>query len=255
MMRQGIYILPSIFTLTGMTFGILAILLALAQYYTTSAWFILAAIVLDMLDGRIARWTSTESRFGIELDSFADFLSFGMAPAVLMYQLRLNQLDKPGIAIVIFYVIGAALRLSRYNVRAQENIGSSGDFVGLPVPGAAGILASFVLSYQLFEAGQEITVKSIKMLSQRMPFFFNTIPGLMILLTILMLSPLRYSAFKSLRLDRPHSWQMLVIVVVALLLIISYPQNSIFLLFLLYIISGIADYFIRINRLHRRKNI
>lgn len=254
-MKQGIYILPSIFTLTGMTFGILAILLALSDYYTTSAWLILAAIAMDAIDGRIARWTNTVSHFGVELDSFSDFLAFGIAPAVLMYQLRLNQLDKPGVAIVIFYIIGASLRLARYNIRAQENFGSDCDFVGLPVPGAAGILASFVLSYQLFEASTEMNVKSIKVLSQKMPFFFNIIPGLMILLTILMLSPLRYSAFKKLRLDKPHSWQLLVVIVAALILVISYPQNSIFLIFLLYIISGIADYLIRLSYWRRRRNI
>jgi len=255
-MRQGIYILPSIFTLTGMTFGIMAILLVLAEYYTTGAWLILAAIVMDMIDGRIARWTNTTSYFGVELDSFADFLSFGIAPAVLMYQLRLNQLDKPGIAIVIFYIVGAALRLARYNVRAQNQVSDNSDFVGLPVPGAAGILASLVLSYQLFEmSNDEIKVKSIKALSRQMPFFFKIIPGLMILLTILMLSPLRYSAFKKIRLDRPHSWQLLVVIVAALILLLSYPQNSIFLLFLLYVISGIADYLIRLNYWRKRRNV
>jgi CDP-diacylglycerol--serine O-phosphatidyltransferase len=109
----------------------------------------MASIIMDMVDGRIARMTNTTSRFGLEFDSLSDLISFGVAPAVLMYQMVLSGMNNPGIAIALFYVIAGALRLARFNVKAQDGE-SCTEFSGLPIPAAAGMLASFVLSYELF---------------------------------------------------------------------------------------------------------
>jgi CDP-diacylglycerol--serine O-phosphatidyltransferase len=206
------------------------------------------AILMDMLDGRVARWTKSTSRFGIEFDSLSDLVSFGVAPAILMYQLHLYTLGKPGIAIALFYVIAGALRLARFNIKAQDGEAST-EFMGLPIPAGAALLASFVLSYELFELGGEMTVKTIPLVMQRMPFFFKSIPLLMVLISLLMISTVPYAAFKKFKWNRPKSLQLLSFMFIGLLLIITYPQNSIFIIFLFYLLSGITGYLWRWRRM------
>lgn len=249
-MLRGIYILPSLFTTANLSAGFISVILSINSQLTLAAWCIIAAIALDIMDGRIARWTRSTSRFGIELDSLADLVSFGIAPAVLMYQMVLYTMNRPGAAIALFFVIAGALRLAKFNIQAHEGE-SSGHFTGLPIPAAAGILASFVLSYQLFEMGEEITVKTIPLLMKRMPFFFKTIPATMVLISFLMLSNIPYIGFKKLRLNKPKSLQLLTLIVITILLIMTYPQNTIFIIFLLYLLSGVFLYLLRYWRLRR----
>lgn len=248
--RRGIYILPSLFTVGNLAVGFLSIVWSIHNEFTPASWAIIVCIGLDIIDGRIARWTKTSSKFGVELDSLADLVAFGVAPAILIYQVVLHTLNRPGIAIALFFVIAGALRLARFNVKALEGE-SLPHFAGLPIPAAAGILASFVLSYQLFENGGEITVKTIPLLMKRMPFFFKSIAPIMILISILMLSNVPYASFKKLKLSRPKSLQLLVFIVLALLLIITFPQNTIFILFLLYLLTGIIGYVVRYLRIRR----
>src|SRR5690242_13134148 len=106
-MRRGIYIFPSLLTLCNLAAGIMAILFAANDHFTSAAWSIMAGILMDMLDGRVARWANATSQFGLELDSLCDAVTFGIAPAVLMYQLALSSLGRPGYAIVIFFGIAA----------------------------------------------------------------------------------------------------------------------------------------------------
>jgi CDP-diacylglycerol---serine O-phosphatidyltransferase len=235
--KRGIYIVPSLFTLANLAAGTVAVLFSANDHLTMAAWAIIAGIVMDMMDGRLARWAGATSQFGTELDSLCDLVTFGVAPAVLMFELALEPLGRPGYAIAIFFVVAAALRLARFNLRAQSGE-STPYFMGLPVPAAAGILASFVMSYELFDA-DGITVKTIPLLMQRMPTFFRAVPVVMILLSILMISTVRYGNFKQLKLGRPHSLQMVGLVLVALLLIFTYPQNMIFVVFSLYVLSGL----------------
>ena len=249
-MLRGIYILPSLFTTGNLAFGFVSIVFSLRSDFAMAAWCIIVSIGLDMVDGRVARWTKSTSRFGVELDSLADLVSFGVAPAVLMYQMVLYTMHKPGLAIALFFVIASALRLAKYNVKAQDGE-SSGDFSGLPTPAAAGIIASFVLSYELLAQSQEITVKTIPMLMKRMPFFFKTIPLLMVLVSFLMISNVPYFGFKKSKMNRPKSLQLLILIVITILLIVTYPQNSIFLIFMLYLLSGIFLYILRYWRLQR----
>jgi len=247
-MLKGIYVLPSVITSANLAAGFLSIIFSINSQFTPAAWAIIAAMALDIMDGRVARWTKSTSQFGIELDSLSDMVSFGVAPSVMMYQMVLNQMQKPGIMIAVFFVIAGALRLARFNVKAKDGESSS-DFLGLPIPAAAGILASFVLSYELFEMGSEINVKTIPVLMNRMPFFFKSIPITMIIISILMISNIPYLGFKRYKFDRPKSLQILVLVVLSILLVVAYPQNTIFIIFLLYLISGIAIYFWRYWRL------
>lgn len=248
-LRRGIYVLPSLLTAGNMSVGFVSMLYSMHHNYTMAAWFIIAAIAFDALDGRVARWTKTTSSFGIEFDSLADMVSFGLAPSVMMYQMVLNTLGKPGVAIALFFVLAGALRLARFNVKAQDN-NSAGDFIGLPIPAAAGILASFVLSYELFEQGS-ITVKTIPLIMQRMPIFFKAIAPTMLVISLLMVSNIPYTAFKKFKFSRPKSLQLFVFLAASILIIIAYPQNTIFIVFVIYIASGLIGYIWRYLRLRR----
>jgi CDP-diacylglycerol--serine O-phosphatidyltransferase len=240
-MKRGAYLFPSLLTLANLAAGVMAILLSSGGHYTSAAWAIIVGIFMDMSDGRVARWMGATSQFGLELDSLADLTTFGVAPAVLMYQLALNVMGRPGYMIAIFFVMTGALRLARFNLKAQQTttLEKPSYFVGLPIPAAAGILASFVLSYELFGT-DTITVKTIPMLMRRMPMFFRSIPLTMLLLSFLMISQVRYGDFKGLKLGRPKSLQSLGLILAAVLLMLTYPQNTIFIVFNLYVVSGIG---------------
>jgi len=218
--------------------------------FTAAAWAIMVAIVMDISDGRLARAMHAESPFGVEIDSLADFLSFGIAPAVLMYQLVLADMGKIGFAIALFFVIASALRLARFNAIAlsihSEEV--KPHFEGLPTTAAGGIIASFVLSYEIFDQGTELTAKNIKMLTAKMPMFFKAMPFLMVLISIFLMSKLRYSNFKKLNLSKPHSFQLLVLLIVALILVFTYPQNTIFIIYIMYFLSGIIDFLLKLIR-------
>ena len=238
-MKKGIYLFPSLLTLSNLAAGVMAIIYADAYHLSSAAWCIIAAIILDMLDGRVARWAGATSQFGVELDSLCDLVSFGVAPAFLMYRVALEPWGRPGYMIVVFFVMTAALRLARFNLKSQAGEVST-HFTGLPVPAAAGILASFVLSYELF-GDETITAKTIPLIMKRMPFFFKFVPLMMILLSFLMVSSVQYGNFKQLKLARPKSVQNLAFLLVGLLLIFTYPQNMIFIVFSLYVLTGLIS--------------
>jgi len=239
-LKRGIYILPAIFTLANIACGMMSIFSSVEGVFATAAWLIIIAIVLDMIDGRVARLTNTQSLFGVNLDSFADLISFGVAPSFMMYKMVLAKLANPGAAIAVFYVIAVTLRLAKFNVKAIESDGESESFFeGLPSPAGAGILASFVLSYELFEAGQQITVKTIPIIEKRMPFFLKSIPVMMVLVSLLMISTLRYAGFKKVKFNRAQSFQVLALAIISFLLILSYPEHHIHHL---YMLSGIRHH-------------
>lgn len=249
--RRGIYLFPSTITLSNLAAGIMSMLYSSKGDFSAAAWCIIAGIILDMLDGRIARWTGATSQFGVELDSLCDVISFGAAPAMLMYQVALESFGRPGYMIAIFFVMTAALRLARFNLKAQTGEPST-HFVGLPVPAAAGILASFVLSYELF-GDETITFKTIPLLMKRMPYFFKIVPLVMIFLSFLMVSTVQYGNFKQMKLGRPKSIQNLAFILVGVLLIFTYPQNMIFVVFSLYVLSGLISLAVRFYFAQRAK--
>ena len=139
--NRGIF--PGTFTMGNVVCGFLAILSAFEGNVTTSCWFIILAGFLDGLDGRVARLSKTSSQFGVELDSLADFLSFGVAPAVLVYSIKLSALGKWGWIISIVYIMASSYRLARFNLMADAEEKKS--FLGLPVPVAAFALVSFII--------------------------------------------------------------------------------------------------------------
>ena len=141
--RRGVYLLPNLFTTGGLFCGFYAIISTIKEEYLLSAIAVLVAQVFDALDGRVARMTKTSSHFGVEYDSLADLLSFGMAPGWLLYTWALRSLSPFGWLAAFVFVICGALRLARFNVQATGV--QKYTFTGLPIPAAASVVASAVL--------------------------------------------------------------------------------------------------------------
>jgi CDP-diacylglycerol--serine O-phosphatidyltransferase len=245
--RKGIYVLPTLFTCGNMSFGFLSMITSFNGYFTKAAWFLICAIACDMLDGRIARMTKTTSEFGVQMDSLSDLVSFGIAPAIMMYMLVLKYYGKVGIAIAILFVLCSALRLAKFNVMAQEGILHK-TFIGLPTPASAGVIISFVLSYELLYPSSLTTLnfKTIPILMNSMPLFFKAMPVVIIILSFLMVSNVPYWSFKKIKLERPKAMRLMLMIIVMVLLILAFPQNIFFILFSVYALSGLLLYVSRI---------
>jgi CDP-diacylglycerol--serine O-phosphatidyltransferase len=252
--KKGIFILPSLITCGNMAFGILSMVSSINGNFIRAAWLLVGALACDIVDGRVARLTRTTSDFGLHLDSLSDLISFGVAPAIMMYMLVLNSMPKIGIAIAVLFVLCSALRLARFNVMAQRGV-SNKNFMGLPTPASAGVLISFVLSYELLGPKEyALNVKTIPVLMNTMPVFFRAMPIVMILLSFLMVSNVPYLSFKRIALSRLRTIQLLVLSIVLVLLILVYPQNIIFIIFTVYALSGLVVYFIRFFIRKARRN-
>jgi CDP-diacylglycerol---serine O-phosphatidyltransferase len=145
--RRGVYLLPSLFTLANMFCGYACIVYAMRGDYGTAAPFIGLAIVLDMLDGRIARMTGSTSAFGVEFDSLADVISFGVAPAILAFSWGLQPFGRLGWAAGFVFVSAAAIRLARFNIQSTGPAVDKRYFVGMPSPAAAAVPAATVFAY------------------------------------------------------------------------------------------------------------
>ena len=140
--RNALYLLPNAFTTGALFFGFYAIFQAISEHWQVAAGSIFIAAVLDALDGRVARLTNTASAFGVEYDSLSDVVAFGVAPAILLFQWSLHDLNKFGFAAAFFYCAATALRLARFNT--QANISDRRYFIGIPCPAAAVFIASYV---------------------------------------------------------------------------------------------------------------
>ncbi|MDR0324154.1 MAG: CDP-diacylglycerol--serine O-phosphatidyltransferase [Treponema sp.] len=251
-LRKGIFILPALFTCGNLSLGILSIISSIDGDFIRAAWFLIGALACDILDGRIARLTNSTSLFGMQLDSLSDLASFGIAPAVMMYMLVLNTMENIGIAIAALFVICSAMRLARFNVLSQ-----SGEmhkhFVGLPTPASAGVIISFVLSYELIGLKEtSLNFKTIPVLMEIIPSFFKIMPIVMVVLSFLMVSNIPYHSFKKMKLSKVKTIELLAIVIVLIILIVVYPQNIIFIIFSVYAVSGLLFYLPRI--IMERKN-
>jgi len=241
-LKKGIFILPSLFTCGNLSLGIISVVYSINGDFIKSAWFIIGALACDIIDGRIARMTKTTSVFGMQLDSLSDLVSFGVAPAVMMYMLVLAEMEITGIAIAVLFVICTALRLARFNVLSQ-----SGEihrhFIGLPTPASAGLIISFVLSYQLLiREDDSQKFNAIPALMELMPKFFNIMPIVMVVLSFLMVSNIPYISFKKIKLTRVRTIELLAVLIVLIILIVVYPQNTIFIIFSGYAVSGLLFY-------------
>jgi CDP-diacylglycerol--serine O-phosphatidyltransferase len=219
---RGIYLLPNAFTTAALFAGFYAIVAAMQGKFEPAAVAIFVAMVLDGLDGRVARWTNTQSEFGAEYDSLADMVSFGVAPALVMYQWSLSTLGKIGWLAAFIYTAGAALRLARFNT--QVGIADKRYFQGLPSPSAAAIVAGAVWVGDNHElVGADL----------RWACFFLTVAA-----GVLMVSNIRYYSFKDLDLKSKVSFAVALAIVAVLVLFASAPSQLLFGFFFAYALSG-----------------
>ena len=245
--KRGVYLVPSMFTLANMALGFYAIISSFNEEYISAATAVIVGNVLDMFDGRVARWTGTTSRFGIEFDSLADWISFGIAPALMIYKLALEHYGKWGFLLAFFFAVCGALRLARFNIKAQDSIETSGYFTGLPIPAAGGGIAAFVLVYQMWAEGN--TAKTFTILMNQLPVLYQAVPLIVFVLGFLMVSTVQYTSFKKMNLLRPRSLRALMLLLFAGFMIYAYPHNTIFIMYAAYILWGLADYVWRTWRL------
>ncbi|MGH7260928.1 MAG: CDP-diacylglycerol--serine O-phosphatidyltransferase, partial [Nitrospiraceae bacterium] len=188
--RRAVYLIPNLLTTGNLFSGLFAILAVFKGHYVAAAVAILVALIFDMLDGKSARWTNSTSQFGVEYDSLADLVAFGVAPGLLMYGWALSVYDMLGPAVMFAFVACGALRLARFNVMAATS--ESKYFTGLPIPAAASVVATLVIfdhhAGLLGIAGQPV-------------------PALVLTLTLafLMVSTIKYRSFKDLKFSgRAH---------------------------------------------------
>ncbi len=240
---HGVYLLPNLFTTAALFCGFYAIIAALQGRFEPAAVAVFVAMVLDGLDGRVARLTHTESEFGAQYDSMADLVSFGLAPALIMYEWALGAmsgmgpfLSKLGWLAAFFYTVMAALRLARFNVQ----IGSTDKryFIGLPSPSAAAILAGLVwFCTDLGLSGPDVL----------WPALVVTVGA-----GALMFSNILYLSFKQVDLRGPVPFMAALIVVLVFVFTSIDPPKVLFIGFLLYGLSGPALFLWRWRRHARR---
>jgi CDP-diacylglycerol--serine O-phosphatidyltransferase len=220
--RRGVYLLPSMFTMGNMFCGYACIVFAMRGEFATASLFIGVAFVLDILDGRIARMTGATSEFGIQFDSLADVISFGVAPAILAFTWGLQPLGRIGWAAGFLFVAAAAVRLARFNI--QSGSYDKRYFAGMPSPAAAGVPASTVFAY---------------------PGGFDTDPqaalalAIVIVPALLMVSTIRYRSFKTFDLQSRRSYAVLLVVAVGMVLLAARPDFFLVVLSYSYLASGL----------------
>jgi len=219
------YPLPCMLTCTSLFSGFYSIVASINGKFFTAAVAILVASIFDGLDGRVARMTRSTSRFGMELDSLCDLVSFGVAPALLAYLWALTPYGRYGWLAAFLFVATTALRLARFNSSSEDN-SSSHDFVGLPCPAAAGMIATTVMFCRFL--GAEETVRHISLLL------------LVYILSYLMVSTHRYPSFKQVNLSREKKFQVLVGMVLLLILLATEPPITLFTVSLIYMLTGPA---------------
>jgi CDP-diacylglycerol---serine O-phosphatidyltransferase len=244
--KQGIYLLPTLFTIGNMALGFFALVKTMGHEFGAAATAVIVAHVLDILDGPVARWTGTNSKFGIELDSLADWISFGIAPSFMMYELVLRHNEIWGFPIALLFVICGGLRLARYNLKAHMGETRTPYFTGLPIPAAGGLLVGFALLYDIMDLGKP--ARTLKVVMDRVPLFYEFVPAIMLVLSLLMVSEIRYSKLKQVNWLRPRSMRALVLTLLVLLMVYVYPQNTIFIFYVSYIAWGLMEYFFRRSR-------
>jgi CDP-diacylglycerol---serine O-phosphatidyltransferase len=231
--RRGVYLLPSMFTMGNMFCGYACIVYSMRGEFATAAPFIGLAIVLDMLDGRIARLTDSASQFGVEFDSMADIISFGVAPAIMSFAWALQPLGRLGWAAGFIFVAAAAVRLARFNIQAGPQ--DKRYFVGMPSPAAASVIASTVFMYPYGLYDRQSALPALAMV---------LVPG------FLMVSTIRFRSVKAIEVGHRRSYFALFLGAVALALIASHPRLALVVLSYGYVAGALI--FWAYGRLRKR---
>lgn len=219
--RRGIFLLPSLLTTGNLFCGFLALILTTQQRFTEASVAVFVAMVLDLLDGKVARLTKTTSQFGVEFDSLADVVSFCVAPAFMLYMLALAPLGRAAWLGAFLFVICGALRLARFNV--YTGVVDRRYFVGLPTPAAAGMVVAVVLLLD----GEPLERWQASVIA------VGTY-----LVALLMVSTFRYYSFKEIDFAQRRPVGLLLLVVLGVLIVATHPQWFLFALFTVYLLSG-----------------
>lgn len=230
--RRGIYLLPNLFTTGALFAGFYAIIGAINDQFEAAAVAIFIAMVLDGMDGRIARMTNTQSAFGAEYDSLSDMVSFGLAPALVVYEWSLGGMGKLGWVAAFLYTAAAALRLARFNT--QVGTADKRYFQGLASPAAAALMSGLVW----FGAARGITGDEAMLAA----FVVTVASG------VLMVSKIRYHSFKELDLKGRVPFVAVFLVVLVFVLISIDPPQVLFGAFLLYALSGPVITLVHVRR-------
>ncbi len=237
--RRGIYRLPNLFTTAGLFAGFYGIVSAMNSQFESAAIAIFVAMVMDGLDGRIARLTNTQSDFGVEYDSLADMVSFGLAPALIMYQWVLSGMGKLGWLAAFIYAASTALRLARFNTQAASE--DKRFFQGLPSPAAAALIAGMIW---LGETQEFVEITNLTIVA----FPITVLAG------ILMVSNIRFYSFKEIDFKGRVPFVRILLLVLLFVFIASEPPLVLFSISLVYAISGpvMTLLFIRKHRVARK---
>jgi CDP-diacylglycerol---serine O-phosphatidyltransferase len=229
--ERGIYLLPNLFTSAALFSGFYAIVSAMNFKYEQAAIAIFVAMVMDGLDGRVARMTNTQSAFGAEYDSLSDMVSFGVAPAIIMYLWALKPLGKIGWIAAFIYCACAALRLARFNTKLEDPFQDKRYFQGLPSPAAAALLAGFVwVSYEYGISGREIFFGAIKMKWLAW--------GLTVFAAGSMVSDLAFYSGKDINLKKSVPFVAVLAIMLAFVLVSYSPPEVLFTVVFVYALSG-----------------
>jgi len=220
--RRGIYLLPNAFTTAALFCGFYAIVMGMDGYFEKATYAIFIAMVLDSLDGRVARLTNTQSEFGAQYDSLSDMVSFGAAPALVAYEWGLRGLGQWGWLAAFVYCACAALRLARFNTNIA--VVDKRYFQGIPSPAAAGLVAGFIWAMTDFKLD---------------PSTFRWVIWTITLLAgFTMVSNIPFYSFKEINLKKSVPFAVPLVLVLAYVLIVSFPSIVLFSVFVLYCLSG-----------------
>ncbi len=215
-----LYILPNLFTASSIFIGVISIVEASKGHFIQASWLILLALVFDGLDGRVARMTNTTSQFGVEFDSLADIISFGIAPAMLLFFFVGYEFGRFGILVSALYVIFGAIRLARFNIstgKTDPNV-----FIGLPIPAAAIFISMWILLFNKYD----LAPYSVILLC------------LAFAVAVLMVSNFRYPSFKKVKLDKPMVFKTMILLVLAASLLYLFSAEGFALIILAYVAYG-----------------
>jgi len=232
-----IYILPNLFTASSIFVGVISIVEASKGNFFLASWLILLALVFDGLDGRIARMTNTTSQFGVEFDSLADIISFGIAPAMLLYFFIGNEFGRFGILVSALYVIFGAIRLARFNISTAKT--DPNVFIGLPIPTAAIFVSMWILLFHKYT----LTDYGIVLLF------------LTLVVAVLMVSNFRYPSFKKVSLDKPMVFKTMIMLMLTASLLYLFSAEGFAIVILGYTLYGPlrALYALNLRKIHIKR--
>ena len=232
--RKGIYILPNLFTLAALFGGFYAVVMAMNGRFDLAAVGVFCAMVLDSLDGRVARMTNTQSAFGEQMDSLSDMVSFGAAPALIAYEWALKGLGRWGWIAAFVYCACAALRLARFNV--NTGVVDKRFFQGLPSPAAAALVAGFIwLMTEIGVRGEDLEWFSWKQITWTM-FVVTLYSGLT------MVTNVPFYSFKDVQMKKSVPFVVIVLIALVIAIINIHPPIVLFSVFVIYGLSGYAVY-------------